>query len=94
MSDEFELEPFDDTQPQAQPTVVPPEALAEPVLAALLEEYASRDGTDYGDQERSLEQKVSDLRGQLDREEIVIVFDPDSESVNLMTSRELAAATR
>ena len=33
---------------------VPPERLDPAVLAALLEDYASRDGTDYGDREHTL----------------------------------------
>ncbi len=40
---------------------VPPQRLQADILQALLEEFASRDGTDYGERELSLEQKVGSL---------------------------------
>jgi uncharacterized protein len=58
---------------------VPVSRLQAQVLQALLEEYASRDGTDYGEIEHSLEQKVSSLRQQLDSGELHILYDIDSE---------------
>ena len=71
-------------------TRVPPEALTAVVLRALIEEFVSRDGTDYGESERTLEEKVADVERQLARGEIAIVFDAESESVNLVPERELA----
>ena len=68
---------------------VPVERLAADVLQALLEEYASRDGTDYGEREHTLEQKVSSLRRQLDSGELCILYDIDSEHWDL-TPRERA----
>jgi uncharacterized protein YheU (UPF0270 family) len=44
---------------------VPPGRVEQDVLHALLEEFASRDGTDYGESERSLDTKVVELRTQL-----------------------------
>jgi uncharacterized protein YheU (UPF0270 family) len=66
------------------PTEVPVDALAPDVLRALIEEFVTRDGTDYGAQEVALEQKVENLRRQLVRGEARIVFDPESESVNIV----------
>ena len=54
------------------------------MLQALLEEYASRDGTDYGERELSLEQKVGSLRGLMHRGELLIVYDLDSEHWDLV----------
>ncbi len=58
---------------------VPVECLQPDVFAALLEEYASRDGTDYGARELSLAEKVANLRRQLDAGDISLVYDTDSE---------------
>jgi uncharacterized protein YheU (UPF0270 family) len=69
-----------------QPTEVPMDALAPDVLRALIEEFVTRDGTDYGVREIDLEQKVENLRRQLARGEARIVFDPESESVNIVVS--------
>ncbi len=66
---------------------VPLAALDDATLAALIESFVAREGTDYGLEERSLEAKVADVRRQLERGEARIVFDPDSESVNIVPVR-------
>ena len=71
---------------EPQPLEVPVDALAPDVLQGLLEEFATRDGTDYGEQERSLASKVAELRRLLDRGEARIVFDPAAESVNIVVA--------
>ncbi len=71
-----------------QPTEVPMEALPQDVLRSLLEEFVTRDGTDYGAQELALEEKVENLRRRLARGEARIVFDPESESVNIVVPEE------
>ena len=63
---------------------VPPQRLEADVLQALLEEYASRDGTDYGERELSLEQKVGSLRGQMQRGELLLLFDVEGEHWDLL----------
>jgi uncharacterized protein YheU (UPF0270 family) len=67
-----------------QPVDVPMELLGEDVLRALIESFVLREGTDYGVQERSLEEKVADVRAQLSRGEARIVFDPASDSVTIL----------
>jgi uncharacterized protein YheU (UPF0270 family) len=42
-----------------------------------------REGTDYGEREFSLEDKVSHVIGQLKRGEAHIVFDPESQTVSI-----------
>jgi len=61
------------------------------VLQALLEEFASRDGTDYGERELTLEQKVQALHKQLQSGELQVLFDSDSQEWDLVP-REQAAA--
>lgn len=67
---------------------IPPLALSEAALEGLLEEFASRDGTDYGERERSLAEKVADLRSQLTRGELCLLFDQDSETWDLCPREE------
>jgi uncharacterized protein len=74
------------------PVEVPPDVLSEQTLRALIEEFVTRDGTDYGSVERSLEEKVADVRAQLARGEVRIVFDPESETATLITALQLAGA--
>jgi uncharacterized protein YheU (UPF0270 family) len=70
----------------AQFVHVPPDRVAGELLTALLEEFASRDGTDYGLRERSLEEKVSVLKRQLDAGELFLVCDLDSEQWDLCSA--------
>nr|WP_183458804.1 YheU family protein [Microbulbifer rhizosphaerae] len=68
---------------------IPYRQLDSGTLQNLLEEYATRDGTDYGEREASLEDKVTSLRRQLQSGEVVIWFEPGEESVNLVLARDL-----
>jgi uncharacterized protein YheU (UPF0270 family) len=64
--------------------VVPYTELPADLLHAVVESYVLREGTDYGEKEFSLEDKVSQVIGQLKRGEARIVFDPESESVSIV----------
>jgi uncharacterized protein YheU (UPF0270 family) len=69
----------------AQFIQVPVERLSSDVLAALLEEFASRDGTDYGDYDLTLAAKVNKLRGQLGAGSLCLLYDADSEQWDLVS---------
>jgi len=43
-----------------------------------------REGTDYGDRERSFDSKIADVMLQLERGEAEIVFDPNTETVGIV----------
>jgi uncharacterized protein YheU (UPF0270 family) len=53
-------------------------------LRGLVEEYVSREGTDYGHADWSLEEKVTQVYRQLDRGEARIVFDLELESASIV----------
>lgn len=59
---------------------VPFQRLAPETLTRLIEEFVTRDGTDNGDLEHSLADRVRRVRQQLERGEAVISFDPDAET--------------
>ncbi|MDG1772096.1 MAG: YheU family protein [Oceanicoccus sp.] len=63
---------------------IPPGQLSEEVLRAVIEEFITREGTDYGLQDYSLEQKVLQVKRQLDSGRVVIAYDPVSESCTLL----------
>jgi uncharacterized protein YheU (UPF0270 family) len=67
-----------------QPVVVPYTELAADLLHAVVESYVLREGTDYGEKEFSLEDKVAHVISRLKRGEARIVFDPESETVSIM----------
>lgn len=58
--------------------------LSEEALQGVLEDYVNREGTDYGEREFTLEEKVAQLRAQLRRGEVFIAFHPASDSVTLV----------
>jgi len=67
---------------------VPWDALASDTLNALVEEFVTRDGTDYGEQEVALERKVLQVINGIKRKEYVIVFDTEQESVQIVTRQQ------
>jgi uncharacterized protein YheU (UPF0270 family) len=67
-----------------QPVAVPYTELTADLLHAVVESYVLREGTDYGEKEFSLEDKVAHVIIQLKRGEARIVFDPETESVSIV----------
>ena len=66
-----------------EPVEVPYGELSADLLNAVIESFVLREGTDYGEKELSLEDKVARVIGQLKRGEAKIIFDPESESVTI-----------
>jgi hypothetical protein len=68
----------------AEAVVVPHLQLPPQTLRALIESFVLREGTDYGAREFSLEEKVAHVIGQLERGVAQVVFDPESQSVDIV----------
>ena len=64
--------------------MVPYTELSEEALRGVLESFVLREGTEYGERDFSLEQKVAHVIKQLRRGEAQIVFDPDSETIDIV----------
>jgi hypothetical protein len=67
------------------PVSVPHTALAADLLRAVIESFILREGTDYGERELSLDDKVLRVMRLLERGDARIVFDPQTESVDIVT---------
>jgi uncharacterized protein YheU (UPF0270 family) len=65
--------------------IIPYQQISPDALQGLIEEFITREGTDYGEEEISLAQKVGQVERQLTRGDIVIVFDSATESVSILT---------
>ena len=76
-------------QAENQGIELSPEDLSPEALRGLVEEFVSREGTDYGHQDRSLESKVAAVLRQLESGEARIVFDLATESASIVTARDL-----
>ena len=68
----------------AEPVVVPYTELSEEALRGVLEAFVLREGTEYGERDFSLDQKVAHVVRQLQRGEAQIVFDPESETIDIV----------
>jgi uncharacterized protein len=66
------------------PIVVPHSELSADALNGVIESFVLREGTDYGERDVSFETKVMQVKRQLERREAEIVFDPDSESIDIV----------
>jgi len=69
--------------------IVPASALQPQTLEALIEEFVTRDGTDYGISEVSTATKVAQVRRRLERGEAVIVWDEEGESCQIVAREDL-----
>lgn len=68
--------------------IVPWQQISKDALNGIIEEFIMREGTDYGEQEASLEKKKQDLLAQLQTGQIVLVYSELHETVNLMLASE------
>ncbi len=71
-----------------EPVRIPYDALSPDALRGVIESFVLREGTDYGDHEATFESKVDDVQRQLQRGEAEIVWDPTTESVQLVAGRQ------
>ena len=67
---------------------IPWQQLSAAALKNLIEEFITRNGTDYGDHEVSLEDKLAQLQGQIQSGDVLVIFDEESESCQLVTRQQ------
>ncbi|EED32822.1 hypothetical cytosolic protein [gamma proteobacterium NOR5-3] len=72
----------------AQLVQVPLARVPQEHLQALLEEYASRDGTDYGSEETSLSDRVLQLQAQMRSGKLQLLFDVDCEQWDIVSAED------
>ncbi len=69
--------------------IIPWQELAPDTLDSLIEEFVSRDGTDYGEQELSLAKKVAQVRTALARGEAVLIFSEHTGQCNIVAAEQV-----
>lgn len=65
---------------------IPLSQLNDETLQAVIEEFITREGTDYGHEDYSLPQKVTQVMRQLQSGQARLVFDPVSESCTILAN--------
>lgn len=70
--------------------IIPWDALSEDALEGLIEDFVTRDGTDYGEREVAMATRVAQVRAQLAAGVAVVVFDPVLASASIVPADQLA----
>jgi len=73
---------------RAHPVIIPHTELSPDALRGVIESFVLREGTEYGDREFSLGEKVAHVMRQLERGEARIVYDLVSESIDIVSVRK------
>lgn len=69
--------------------IIPHTELTPETLRALIEDFVTRDGTDYGENEVTLETKVSQVLDQLKHKQVFIVYSEVHETCDIRTKESL-----
>jgi len=78
---------YDDSRERPPPVEVPHTELSAGALRGVIDGFVLREGTDYGERDVPFETKVLQVRRQLERREAEIVFDPSTESIDIVVRR-------
>jgi uncharacterized protein len=68
--------------------IIPVDKLSPEALQGVVEEFVSREGTDYGRVEVSFETKVNQVRHRLEKGLAVLVFDDEAQTTNIMLTHD------
>ena len=74
--------------------IVPFEKLSDQALEGLIDEFVLREGTDYGKNEYTLEQKHEQIKKQLTAKQILVVFDSVEQSCSITRKESLPKELR
>ena len=69
--------------------IIPYKELSPDALHALIEDFVTRDGTDYGQEEMSMQEKAAHLLALLQKGELLITYNEDTETCGLVTREAL-----
>lgn len=64
--------------------IIPYQSLAEQTLDAIIEAFVLQEGTEYGTDDVSLEQKINEVKQQLSNNTAVLVFSELHQTVNIL----------
>ncbi|WP_028025921.1 YheU family protein [Enterovibrio calviensis] len=71
--------------------IIPWQEIPEETLRNLVEHFVLREGTDYGEQEASFEEKVEQVYLLLKNKEAMVVYSELHETVDIKPARSLTA---
>jgi len=72
--------------------IIPYHKLSEEALQSLIEDFVTRDGTDYGQVEMSMQEKSVHLPASLKNGDLLITYNDELQSCGLMTKEDAASS--
>jgi uncharacterized protein YheU (UPF0270 family) len=64
--------------------IIPIKRLSREALRGVIEEFISRDGTDYGEKEASPERSFSQVKHKLEKGLAILIYDEETETTNIL----------
>ena len=80
---------YEDPRERPAPLEVPHTELSAEALHGVIESFVLREGTDYGARDVPHETKIAQVLRQLERGEAKILFDPVTETIDIVVKRGL-----
>lgn len=68
--------------------IIPVDRLSPEALQGVIEEFVSREGTDYGEVEVSLKTSAGQVKRKLEKGLAVLVFDDETETTNIVSAAD------
>jgi uncharacterized protein YheU (UPF0270 family) len=78
---------MDHSDEAREPVLVPYQELSPEALRGVVEAFVLREGTEYGARDFTLDEKLAHVYRQLERNEAQIVFDPNTETIDIIPTR-------
>ncbi len=72
---------------------IPHDILPAGTLRSVIKHFVLREGTDYGEREYDLEEKIAQVRRQLDSGQAMLLYSTEDGSVNIVAAREIPLST-
>jgi len=69
------------------PIEVPMDSLPKESLEGIIKDFILREGTDYGDTDYSLEDKIKQVKDAITNKKAHIFFDPNSETCTIISKQ-------
>jgi uncharacterized protein len=63
--------------------IIPVDKLSPAALQGVIEEFVSRNGTDYGQVEASRATSVNQVKRQLEKGRVILIYDDETETTNM-----------
>jgi len=70
--------------------IIPHRELSAEALQGIIEDFVTRDGTDYGEFETPLQSKVDQVKSQLDKGKFYILYDAELQTTTIVSKDQLS----